>query len=567
MSIQVTHALNKISSAEIQLRGEVEIDSDNIPITDSDDFSPGASIEILVGYNGAEIKSIFKGIIVRHIVKLDLDSFYTFRIICKHVAVKMTYTVKDNYFLTKTDSDIIQSIIGNYGISCTVTASSDIYENMYQKMATDWDFILARADFNGFVVCLEGDTISVAKPEVSGSAVLTIDAGMSIISFEGSLNAEYQPSGIEASAWDPKTLTLISSTAAEPAVNAQGNISPKDLPGKLSQESQKLISTTPMTTAVLQTWADNILLRKRLSAFKGRVKFIGNANVKPGTIIEIGGVGKKLNGNAYVSGVSHTIDSDNWNTAVVFGLENNPIHESPGFSFTPATGQLPAMQGMHLATVKKIDADPESGFRVQVILPSNATTVGETWARLSGFYATNTAGSFFMPEIGDEVVVGFLDNDPRYPIILGSLYSKKNNAPYTPDAKNNIKAIVTKSLMKLEFDEEKKMITLITPGNNMIIISDDGKSIEITDQNKNSIKLSADGITMDSKKDINIKAAGNINITATAKLTASAKADVAITGLNINATANIGLVAKGSATAELSASGQTTVKGAIVMIN
>ena len=566
-SINVNHAVNRISSAELVLRAEVEIDSGSIAITDGEDFNPGVEIEILVGYNDGVAKSIFKGIIVRHSVELTLESYFSFRIFCKHAAVKMTYNEKEAYFEKKKDYDIIKSIIGNYGISCTVGSTTEEYENMYQRMSTDWDFILSRCDFNGFIICQDSDTLSLDVPKVSETAVLKIEVGYSIISFEGTLNAEYQPSGVAASAWDVKTLELIKSTAAEPTLNGQGNIAPKDLAAKLSQAQLDLISPVPMTSAELQIWANSILLRKRLSAFKGRVKFIGNATVKTGNIIEIDGVGKKLNGDAFVSAVSHTIDSENWNTSVVFGLENNPIHESPGFSYPGATGQLPAMQGMHLATVKKIDADPAGIYRVQVMIPSNTETPTATWARLANFYATNGSGSFFIPEIGDEVVLGFFDNDPRYPVILGSLYNGKNAAPYTVEATNKIKAIVTKTKMKLEFDEEKKIITLQTPGNNTIVISDDDKSIEIKDQSSNSIKLSTSGIAISSASDINITAKGNINIDATAKLSASAKADLALAGLNINATANVGFSGKGSATAELSASGQTTVKGGIVMIN
>ena len=50
-------------------------------------------------------------------------------------------------------------------------------------------------------------------------------------------------------------------------------------------------------------------------------------------------------------------------------------------------------------------------------------------------------------------------------------------------------------------------------------------------------------------------------------MTITSKADVKIDGLNVNCEAKVGLVAKGAASAELSASGQTTVKGAMVMIN
>ncbi len=81
------------------------------------------------------------------------------------------------------------------------------------------------------------------------------------------------------------------------------------------------------------------------------------------------------------------------------------------------------------------------------------------------------------------------------------------------------------------------------------------------------MKLSADGIVLTSPKDIKLTAQGQVSITATGNASITSQADVKIEGLNINSNANVGFVAKGSASAELSASGQTTVKGAMVMIN
>ena len=567
-SVYINHAVNKISTAELVLIGEVEIDSGNIAITDGDDFNPGKKIEIFAGYVGAESSSIFQGIIVKHSVRLDTETHYSFIIECKHEAVKMTYNETERYFESHTDDAVIKNVIGNYGISCTVGSCSETNGCSFQKMSTDWDFILSRCDFNGFIVTLDGNSgMLIDKPDVSTSAVLKIEAGISLMSFEGTLSAEFQPSGIKTSSWDPKTLALINATAAEPTVNGQGNIEPKDLPSKLTQDELNLVSATPMTHAALQQWADSTLLRKRLSAFKGSVRYLGNALAKTGSIIEIDGVGKKLSGEAFVSGVTHIIDSQNWNTTASFGLDKELMHESPGFSYPSAMGQLPAMQGLQLGTVKKIDQDPDNLYRIQLEIPSVSETPNNTWARMAHYYASNNSGSFFLPEIGDEVVLGFLDNDTRFPVILGSLYNGQNAPAYMPEAKNNTKAFVTRTNMKIEFDEEKKNISILTPGNNSIVISDDGKSIEIKDQNSNSIKLSTDGIVIDSAKDVKISAKGNITMDAMAKVTVTAKTDVALNGLNVNATANVGFTAKGNATAELSAAGQTTVKGALVMIN
>jgi len=189
------------------------------------------------------------------------------------------------------------------------------------------------------------------------------------------------------------------------------------------------------------------------------------------------------------------------------------------------------------------------------------------WARLASFHGSDSIGAFFIPEIGDEVVLGYMNNDPCHPVILGSFYSSKRKPPYDLTADNFTKAIVTKSKIKLEFDDENKVVTLVTPGNNTIVISDKGKSILIQDQNNNKVELSSSGILLDSPKDISINAQGKTTISAVGQITLSSKADVTVEGMNIKQTANAGFTAQGNASAELSASGQTTVKGAMVMIN
>ena len=93
------------------------------------------------------------------------------------------------------------------------------------------------------------------------------------------------------------------------------------------------------------------------------------------------------------------------------------------------------------------------------------------------------------------------------------------------------------------------------PGKNTLEISDDGKSIRLTDQHKNEIKMDSGGITLSSSMD------------ATSKISGTAKSDISLDGMNVKVQAKVGATVKGNATAELSASGQTTVKGAMVMIN
>ncbi|MEX6686843.1 type VI secretion system tip protein VgrG [Danxiaibacter flavus] len=568
VSIYVQHEINRISFAEIVLVGDPKPDGNGFDFTNGETFNPGNVIDIKAGYGEDAQDSIFTGYIVKHILETNEGEGLLLRLVCKHKAVAMTMSRKDNQYEQKTDSDIISSIIGQYGLSTQVDSTTEQGELFYQKLATDWDIILSRAEINGFLIFLDGTDVVVGKPKFSADAVLRVAYGESIIEFKGVLNAEKQATSVQASAWDIKTLELIKSTASEPALNSQGNVTAKSLSEQLGQGEAYLSSATPLTQAEIKAWADNHLLRLRLQALKGSVKFIGSALAKTGCLIELAGVGEKFNGNAFVSAVTQEIKDGNWTTGVKFGLDQQYVYEMPGFSYPSAAGQLPGIQGLQVATVSKLSEDPQSLYRIQVSIPGNAESPVSAWARYSNFYGTAAAGAGFFPEVGDEVVIGFLENDPRFPVILGSLYGSKKASPNElKDENNYIKSLTTKSKMKLSFDDEKKIIKIETPAGNNIVFSDDSKAIEITDQNSNSVKMSSSGVEITSNKDIKLTATGNIELSATGKVSISATQDAEVSGLNVNATAQVGFTAKGNATAELSASGQTTVKGAMVMIN
>ncbi len=565
VSVNITHEVNKISFAELVF-ADGDMEQGTFPISDSSDFAPGGELEIKAGYGDEAAASIFKGFIVKQGLRFT-ESAYNVVLYCKHKAVQMTYVKKEAEFSSVTDSSIISTIAGNYGLSCSVKSTSVTQELVFQKLATDWDFILSRAEFYGQIVTLDGDNITIDEPKVSASAVLRVAMGESITAFNAEVSAEKQPTAISASAWDIKNQALLTVNATEPTVNEQGNLTPKSLSGKLSQGTLALNSVTPMANDELQAWADSNLLRMRLSSIKGSVSFQGSALAKTGVTIELAGVGERYNGNAFVTAVSHAMEEGQWTTTAKFGLDPTSIAERPNFSYPVAVGQLPAINGLQVATVKQIHEDVDNQFRVMVTIPSNASSQTGIWARMGTFYASSGFGVNFMPEVGDEVIIGFLENNPRYPVILGSMYSSGRKNPVTPEQKNSIKSITTKSQLQVSFDDDKKIIKVFTPGGNSLTLSDDAKSVEIVDQNGNSMKMTSSGIDISSGKDINIKATGNITLNATGKLNLTATQDCAISGMNVTATAQVGFTAKGNATAEVSASGQTTVKGGIVMIN
>lgn len=158
---------------------------------------------------------------------------------------------------------------------------------------------------------------------------------------------------------------------------------------------------------------------------------------------------------------------------------------------------------------------------------------------------------FFRPEIGDEVVLGFLNGDPRDPVILGMLNSSAKPAPITAADDNHEKGLVTRSEMKLVFNDDEISVKLETPKGNILTVSDQEGAILLEDENGNKITMNADGITLESAADVNITASGDVNIE----------------GTNINVSASAQFKAEGSAGAEVSSGATATLKGSLVQIN
>ena len=561
VSATVRLELNRIGKATLRFNAG-NMDKQTFDESDADLLKPGNSIRLNAGDTEKE-DTLFEGIItgLRVIIGKDLRSYMVVE--CRDNAYPATQGRKNRIFEKKADSDIIKEVLSAYG-SIKVDATPYQHPTLVQYYCSDWDFALSRADANGLFVFASGSTIQVKKPEVSASPVLTVTYGSDLISFDLELSAGDQFTQYEAVSWSPKTQKAVKVSASAPSLNKQGDLQPKNI---ATGDSLLLQTDAPTDEKALKQWADSMALKAGLARYQGSCSFYGSANVIPGCIIELKGLGKRINGNLFVGSVTHTIEDNEWITEAGAGVSPLNITDETDVVSSSASGFLPGLQGLHAAVVKKLDGDPLKEYRIQVELPWLNGKSQLLWARLSTMYGTNGMGSFFLPEPGDEVMIGFMNQDPGHPVILGALYGEKHKPPYEYEAKNNTKAIVTREKMRIEFDEEKKIITVSTPGNNKVEINDDGKHIRLTDQHKNEISMNKDGITLSSSKDIVLKAKGAITMDAISKISGTAKSDVSLEGMNVKIQAKVGASVKGNATAELSASGQTTVKGAMVMIN
>ena len=122
------------------------------------------------------------------------------------------------------------------------------------------------------------------------------------------------------------------------------------------------------------------------------------------------------------------------------------------------------------------NVDPEGQGRVKVKFPWFDPGMDSEWCRVSNLYAGNDYGSFFVPEVGDEVLVAFIHGDMRLPIILGGLYNGQDKPPTTRESSKDQKMIRTKGRHELLMDDTpgQESVTVTTKGGHKVTLDDTG---------------------------------------------------------------------------------------------
>ena len=430
MSVDVRAGVNRLPRARIVI-ADGNPSEQNFPISESSVLIPGATITIALGY-GSSTAEIFSGLVYRQGLEISENQPPALVIEATDKAMVMTLARGNAVFEAMTDSAMIEKLITRSGLNAVVTATSVVQPVIVQYYASDWDMMLLRAQANGMVAIASGGTVTVAPPDTGIAPVLSLTYGQSIIDFSAAMDAstQYAASAIQSFAWDPATRTVTASDAASAGVTTPGNLSSETLAQVFSISHYPQQTAGTLEKADLTSWSSAELARTRLAKIRGEVRFQGSALAKPGCMVTLAGLGARFNGDAYVSGVHHHLAEGQWNTTVEFGLSPQCFAETaPEISAPGASGQLPAIANLQTGIVQKIDGDPVGAFRVQVSLPLLRAGTQGVWARLGTVHGSSGIGAAFYPEIGDEVVVAFMNGDPRFPVIIGSLYSKRNPPP------------------------------------------------------------------------------------------------------------------------------------------
>lgn len=548
-SIVVRKEFNTISSARIAIL-DGDPSAESFEWSNSEYFIPGNEIEILAGYQ-QDHDSIFKGVVVAQKLRAREGSNPALIVECRDKAYRMTLGRKNRYFYDMTDSDILDEILAEYSLQKELESTSVTHPQMVQYHSTDWDFAVLRAEANKMLLLPDDGKLVMSKPDVNASEVFSVIYGASMIEFDGILDTRLQAENTRASSWSFTNQEVVEEEGSPDGEAEIGNLSADDQASSGGYTEEHLRHSGMQASDELKEWADASRHKMVNAKVRARARFIGTPEIKPGMVLDIGGLGGRMNGKTLVWGIKHELSGGSWIIDAQLGYEEKYFHEKHKVAESQAGGLLPPVNGLEVGKVTAIEGDPDGEYRIRVKMPTLNNEEDGTWARIATLDAGGGRGSFFRPEIDDEVIVGFLNDDPRHPLVLGMMNSSALPAPAEHSDDNHEKGFVTRSGMKIWFNDDLVTAVIETPNGNIITLSDDEGKISIVDENGNTYALDSSGVSLEAQGDINISATGDINLE----------------GTNINLSANAVLTAEGSASAELSSGGTATIQGSIVQIN
>lgn len=143
------------------------------------------------------------------------------------------------------------------------------------------------------------------------------------------------------------------------------------------------------------------------------------------------------------------------------------------------------------------------------------------WARVAVPFAGDNRGVFFIPDVGDEVLVVYLSGDPRFPVVVGSMWNGHDSAPDSIGGSGDSVdrwTITGKAGTKIAIVEDSTgpTISFTTPGQLSGTMTDSGGgSIEFTNAEQTSVKIDSSGVTINAPTaEVQVTAASSVSVTA-----------------------------------------------------
>jgi uncharacterized protein involved in type VI secretion and phage assembly len=448
-------------------------------------------------------------------------------------------------FLNMTDGDVIQKVASEAGLTAKADSATIVHAYLFQHNETDLEFLRARARALGCVLFADGRSIRLEPPKADGDPI-EMQWGDNLQEFRPRLTTVNQVSSVTVRGWDPDKRQEIVGHVADG--NAAPQIGESRKPGALAKaafnhDAPMLVADRPVRTQGEADQLARAVADRHSSGFiEAEGTCIGDARIVAGTKLTLKALGDRFSGTYLVTSCRHTYTTqDGYQTHfAISGHESTTLADllAPESGGGPASGGSGARAGGRGAGlvlgIVTDNQDPLKQGRVKVKYPWLSSDHSSDWARVASVGAGGGRGVQFVPEINDEVLVGFEQGDIHHPYVLGGLW----NGVDAPPGDQGKAVSGGKVQQRVIQSRAGHVITLDD--------ADGGGGITIQDKNGNVIRL-------DTASDaLSIKVKGDASLECSGSLSLKASGNVAIQGTGVKIDGGGGMV---------------EVKGAMITLN
>jgi len=501
--IETRSGLNQVPEARIRIRAGEDAIHSLLNKT-----APGVEASIILKLSEDTI-TLFSGEIIEQAIELDRTQT-SLNLHLKHPLYHLSQTLHSQIFSDMTDLEIIKKIMSDHGIAVKQTGCMTLkHEQMVQYKCSDWSFVQYRLNANNTWLVAEDKQVSFIEAKISNQAIApshlltrednTTNPG--IVSMKSFKRQARFSSDAVAGQWDIAQQKMSAEQRATKVKLGSGALETRALTTP-KEHVAALYYGLPLEAAETAARINALEVADQLQGNQMMFTLWGRSNYHPGEALQIKGFGQSIDGTGVISEVRHYLTPNKWETQVLVGQEPQDL----------ITALIPTISGIHIGIVAPHQEDKKNWYRLPIHLPTLGNSQSVLWARIALPYASNDGSMGFYPNPGDEIIVAFLEDDPRFPVVLGAVHNPKTPPPKEYEERVNKKYIIfehDKTRQHMVFDIKDKSLALfnesqqITLDKDITLKSDkdinlDAKVNKIT---ANDVKVNADSaITLVGKK-------------------------------------------------------------------
>jgi phage protein D len=512
-------------------------------------------------------------------LELEFDTGGTFTVIRGYDPAHRLFRDRRTVsYVQMTASDIATKVAQRAGMRIgKVDSTSTVFPFVSQAGQTDWEILTQLARDTGSDLTVRNGSFSFVAPANNpGGSPVSLTFGEQLTRFRSVLTSAQQVTGVEVRGWNvAEKNALVANAPAKTSTVELPTIKPTDMANAFG--SPTYVSTdVPYRTQNEVDQAAKALAEEKASAFaEFEGVALGTPELKAGGKVKLDGLGAPFEGTYTITSARHRFDpTTGYTTSItVTGKQDRSL-------LGLASGGSRSKQtppGVVIAVVTDIN-DPDQMGRVKVKFPWLSDDYVSGWARVVCQGAGNERGWVALPEVNDEVIIGFEHQDFDRPVVLGGLYNGVDKLPSGPNelvdggsGAVNRRSLVSRNGHRIDLldqDGSNEGVRLAT-GDDKFLIHVDKTNTTITVQADGTVMIEGtQGITLDAKtSDLTMKA-GSIKMNATqgvqvdggsGAVEMKTNGTVAVEGLTVGI--------NGKTTAELKGGATTTISGAMVKIN